>query len=80
MSHKLSELFIDPSSGNYSLSRLSLAVLVLDCVALSIAELFGYKFGNWSSLALIIGSVAGVYGVNSGLRVWHGKVVPREKD
>lgn len=78
MKHKITELIIDPSSGELSLSRLALGVLVIDCIALSLAEPLGYKFGNWTALAAIVGSVAGVYGVNTGLRVRRGKVLPEE--
>lgn len=75
---RLRELIVDPSSGQYSMSRLCLGGLILTCLFLTVMELVGYKFNNWSSLALIVGSVGGVYGVNTGLRVWRGKVLPKE--
>ncbi len=77
--HYISELWTDPSSGDLSTSRLCLLLLCLDVIGLSIADLFGLKFSGWAQLAIIIGSVAGVYGINTGLRVWRGKVYTREE-
>lgn len=80
MSHKLRELIIDPQSGEYSMSRLCLGALVLDTLGLSLADVFWDKtFTAWGSLALIVGSVAGVYAANTTLRVWRGRVIKEDK-
>jgi hypothetical protein len=75
MKQKLRGMFIDPQSGDYSASRICLTVLVLDIQVLITMDYLGYPFGAWGHLAVIIGSVCGVYGLNTGLRVWRNKVV-----
>ena len=68
---RLREFVIDPSSGEYSASRLLLMVLILAYLpALAVCEALGVKMGLWSHFAVIVGSVAGVYGVNTAGRVW----------
>ena len=68
---RLREFVIDPSSGEYSASRLLLMVLILAYLpALVTLEVLGIKLGIWSHVAVIVGSVAGVYGVNTAGRVW----------
>ena len=68
---RLREFVIDPSSGEYSASRLLLMVLILAYLpALAVCEALGVKLGIWSHFAVIVGSVAGVYGVNTAGRVW----------
>ena len=37
---------------------------------LAIFEALGVKLGIWGHFAVIVGSVAGVYGVNTAGRVW----------
>ena len=65
------EFVIDPSSGEYSASRLLLMVLILAYLpALAVCEALGVKLGIWGHFAVIVGSVAGVYGVNTAGRVW----------
>ena len=65
------EFVIDPSSGEYSASRMLLCVLILAYLpALVTLEALGVKLGIWSHIAVIVGSVAGVYGVNTAGRVW----------
>ena len=90
---RLREFVIDPSSGEYSASRLLLMVLILVYLpALVALEVKGVKLGIWSHIAVIVGSVAGVYGVNTAGRVWreggdrgfregqeHGPPPPRAK-
>ena len=69
--HKLKEFVIDPSSGEYSASRLLLCVLILVYLpSLAVLEALGVKLGIWGHFAVIVGSVAGVYGVNTAGRVW----------
>ena len=68
---RLREFVIDPSSGQYSASRLLLMVLILAYFpALAVLESLGVKLGIWGHFAVIVGSVAGVYGVNTAGRVW----------
>lgn len=80
--HRLREFVIDPSSGQYSASRLLLMVLILVYIpAMGVCEALGIKLGIWAHIAVIVGSVAGIYGVNSGVGVWQGRrpVPPCEK-
>ena len=78
--YRFIEVFIDPSSGEYSASRFCLMIFVLVYLpAMGIAEVFGWKLGFWPQIALIVGSICGVYGVNTGLRVWRGRVIDKEK-
>jgi hypothetical protein len=68
---KVVEFITDPSSDQLSGSRLLLMVLILVYLpALVALEVLGVKLGIWSYIAVIVGSVAGVYGVNSAGRVW----------
>jgi len=72
---KLSELITDPQSGQLSASRLCLLVLILGYLpVLAGLEAVGVKITIWAHLTVIVGSVCGVYGINTGLRVWRGKV------
>lgn len=69
--HKAIELIIDPSSGQFSASRLCLLVIVLVYVpVLGVLEALGFKMPFWANLAMITGAVAGAYGANSFGRVW----------
>jgi hypothetical protein len=76
--HRFREFVIDPSSDQYSASRLLLMVLVLGYLpALLSLEALGVRFSAWAQFALIVGSVAGAYGANSAARVWReGSVKP----
>ena len=68
---KVIEFVTDPSSGELSASRLLLCVLILVYLPVLVAlEVKGIKLGIWSHIAVIVGSVAGVYGVNTAGRVW----------
>ena len=68
---KAIEFITDPSSGELSASRMLLMVLILVYLpALVTLEVLGVKLGIWSHVAVIVGSVAGVYGVNTAGRVW----------
>ena len=72
--HEIKELWIDPQSNQLGASRFCLLVLVFDMQYMIIAESCGIHFAFWSQFALILGSVAGIYAVNTGIRVWKGKV------
>lgn len=68
---RIREFWVDPSSGQYSASRLLLMVLILVYLPVLVTlEVLGIKLGIWNHIALIVGSVAGVYGVNTAGRVW----------
>ena len=68
---RLREFVIDPSSGQYSASRLLLCVLILAYLpALVALDAMGVKIGVWTHFAMIVSAVAGVYGVNTAGRVW----------
>ena len=68
---RVREFIIDPSTGEYSASRLLLMVLILVYLPTIIAlDACGVKLGIWAHFALIVSSVAGVYGVNTAGRVW----------
>lgn len=69
------KMVIDPQSGDPSASRFCLLVLVALIIILAGLDLGGVKFSAWAQLALIVGSVCGVYGANTALRVWRGRVV-----
>jgi hypothetical protein len=75
---KLMELIIDPSSGDLSMSRLCLGLLIVVYLpALVALEAAGWKLGIWAHIAVIVGSVCSVYGLNSSLRVWRGHVIDK---
>jgi hypothetical protein len=80
MKYKLREFIIDPSSNAPSASRLCLLVLVLDIQLILLMNYLGYPFGAWAQLAMIIGSICGIYGFNSALRVWRGHIVEEKKE
>ncbi len=68
---KFVELIIDPSSGQLSASRLCLIVIIFVYLpVLIVLEALGKKIGIWTNIAMITSAVCGVYGVNSGARVW----------
>jgi hypothetical protein len=73
-------LVTDPSTGDFSASRFSLLVLILDLqILIAMEYLLHRPFSAWVQLALIFGSVCGVYGLNTGLRVWRGRVIKGDK-
>jgi len=79
--HRLREFWVDPSSGQYSASRLCFLVMILLYLpGLTLMEALGIKLGIWAHIAVIVSAIAGVYGVNSGVRVWQGRVLDRDKD
>jgi hypothetical protein len=60
------------------MSRLCLGVIILLFFPGLIAlDALGVKVSAWPHLAVVVGSVAGIYGVNTGLRVWKGKIIER---
>lgn len=71
---KIVELITDPNSGQLSTSRLCLFVIILIYLPILIVlEVLGRKIGIWTNIAMITSAVCGVYGVNSGLRVWQSR-------
>ena len=71
--HRLTELWVDPQSGEFSASRacLCLVVGVLTPVGIALRAMTGIDIlGHLTTLA---GIMAGVYGVNSAARVWKGE-------
>lgn len=73
MKRKFREFVIDPSSDQYSASRLSLLVLILFYLpAMLVLEALGFKMGVWAHIAVIVSAVCGVYGANSAVRVLKG--------
>ena len=75
MSHKLSEFVTDPSSGEFSMSRLCLGVLVFMDMAWAITCIMGLPPESLVSpvcslLSTVTGAVCGVYGVNSFSGAW----------
>ena len=71
---KLREFIIDPSSGEYSASRMLLCVLILAYLpAMVTLDVMGLKLAIWTHFALIVSSVAGIYGVNTAGRVWRSQ-------
>lgn len=76
--HHNNELIIDPQSNDYSGSRLSLLWLVGPIPVMVIMDWIGYKFSAWMQYTDIVKSVAAIYLVNSGLRVWRDKVIDRD--
>lgn len=71
---QFTEIFIDPSSGTLSCSRVGMflvvAVLFPACLVL---QALGYNLGSaWTSFVALAGTLAGVYGLNSAARVWTG--------
>uniref|UniRef100_A0A7V4G861 Holin n=1 Tax=Desulfobacca acetoxidans TaxID=60893 RepID=A0A7V4G861_9BACT len=72
--HRLSELWTDPSSGELSMSRLGVAVVVLLFIpGHAVLEVLGYHLNAWSFLTTVLGILAGIYGVNSAAGAWKRK-------
>uniref|UniRef100_A0A7C3V3U9 Uncharacterized protein n=1 Tax=Desulfobacca acetoxidans TaxID=60893 RepID=A0A7C3V3U9_9BACT len=72
--HRLSELWTDPSSGELSMSRFGLAVVLLVFIpANTVLEVLGYRLNAWSFLTTVLGILAGIYGVNSAAGAWNRK-------
>jgi hypothetical protein len=71
MKNRIKEFWTDPSSNQYSASRLLLMVLILVYLpVLLVLDAIGIKFSNWAQFAIVVSSVAGVYWFNSTARVW----------
>jgi hypothetical protein len=69
--HRLSELWSDPSSGELSMSRFGLAIVLLVFIpANAVLEVLGYRLNTWSFLTTVLGILAGIYGVNSAAGAW----------
>jgi hypothetical protein len=69
--HRLSELWTDPSSGELSMSRFGLGLVLLVFIpANAVLEVLGYRLNVWSFLTTVLGILAGIYGVNSAAGAW----------
>ncbi|MCX8125537.1 MAG: hypothetical protein N3E40_00130 [Dehalococcoidia bacterium] len=70
--HRLVDAWVDPSTGRLSCSRLCLFLVVTIMFPAAVAlEAAGLKLGGaWSALSTLAGTLAGIYGFNSALRVW----------
>ena len=69
--HRLSELWTDPTSGELSMSRLGLGVVVLFFIpANATLEVLGCHLNAWTFLIQVLGILAGIYGVNSAAGAW----------
>jgi len=72
--HRLSELWTDPSSGELSMSRFGLGLVLLVFIpANTVLEVLGYHLNAWSFLTTVLGILAGIYGVNSAAGAWNRK-------
>ncbi len=71
--HRVSELWTDPSTGQWSASRLGMLVVAIVLFpACLILQAAGYNLGQaWTSFVALAGTLAGIYGLNSAARVWH---------
>jgi len=82
--HRLSELWTDPSSGELSMSRLGLGLVLLVFIpANTVLEVLGYRLNAWFFQTTVLGILAGIYGVNSAAGAWKrnpdgGKAPPDE--
>jgi ABC-type transport system involved in cytochrome c biogenesis permease subunit len=69
--HRLSEFWTDPSSGELSMSRFGLGLVLLVFIPANAAlEVLGYRLNAWSFLTTVLGILAGIYGVNSAAGAW----------
>lgn len=84
--HRLSEFLTDPGSGEFSMSRLCLGVLVGNVSLVIWAAVFGLikpemvaALGNLLTSTVV--SVAGIYGANSVANAWQsGKLQAQAKE
>jgi hypothetical protein len=70
--HRITEIFVDPASGQLSCSRVGmfLVTAVLFPVSL-VLQALGFNLGQaWTSFVALAGTLAGIYGLNSAARVW----------
>jgi hypothetical protein len=77
--YRLIQLIADPSTNELSASRLAFVVLMIDVQIMLVMEYLHHPFPEWAKFAIIVGSVCGIYGINSGVRVWRGRVIKDEK-
>lgn len=64
--HHLSELWTDPSSGEWSMSRFGMfLVIVIFIPAAAVFHLYGFKLNIWEHLTTIMATLGGIYGANS---------------
>lgn len=69
---RLAEIFTDPSTGQLSCSRTCLFVLVVFVLpgGLLLEAFIRPLGGAWNCLSAVVASLATIYAVNSGARVW----------
>lgn len=83
--HRLAELITDPGSGEYSMSRLCLGVLVSGVMVVIVAAVAGVVSAQMVSalggmLTSVILGVAGIYGANSALNAWRNGLQGKAKE
>lgn len=73
MRHNLREFLIDPSTGQYSMSRLGIGFVTFGLYPAGLAlEVCGIK-PDWTALSALAASLATVYTFNSALGAWKRK-------
>jgi len=72
MRHRLTEIFVDPASGQLSCSRVGMFLVVAVLFPASLVlQALGFNLGQaWNSFVALAGTLAGIYGLNSAARVW----------
>ena len=72
--HRLIEVFIDPSSGQLSCSRIGMfLVTVVLFPACLVLQALGFNLGQaWTSFVALASTLAGIYGLNSAARAFRG--------
>ena len=70
--HRITEVFVDPASGQLSCSRVGMFLVVAVLFPASLAlQALGFNLGQaWTSFVALAGTLAGIYGLNSAARVW----------
>lgn len=70
--HRITEIFVDPASGQLSCSRVGMFLVAAVLFPASLAlQAAGFDLGQaWTSFVALAGTLAGVYGLNSAARVW----------
>jgi hypothetical protein len=75
--HRFVEIFLDPSSGALSCSRVGMFLVVAVLFPASLVlQACGFDLGSaWSSFVALAATLAGIYGINSAAGAWrrHGQ-------
>jgi len=73
--HRLTEVFVDPASGQLSCSRVGMFLVVAVLFPASLVlQVLGFNLGQaWTSFVALAGTLASIYGLNSAARVWRNK-------